>query len=371
MAKGRIRDENGKLDQEKEELRLDLLRADLRLDNVDPERFIVASNAAYDAAKFNEVEKLATNFVERQQEAFGRAAEFLSEQALIDSDVHPHLAADALRFAKVGLAAFPDSKRLVELVQLSAAREAGASLGEPLEALNIAGLNAAELNHLSMALFKAGKFVLSEIAAKRCVPLMYFQKGESSFEYAVALGQHGLALQKLEEYTLAESLMREGLTLFSSLKIEGTEHPDYAKALNNFAGLLADMNAAEEAEEKYLQAIQIRESSSSSDDPLHAGTLSSYGVLLMTQGRVDEAEIRMTEALEIDRRTIGDKHENYGIHLSNFGNLLELTGHLPKAEIAFRDASEILRNALGESHPTAMLAIEYSKNFRSSHPDLV
>ena len=196
------------------------------MDGIDPERFIDKADEL--GGKYDALEKLALAFTEKQSEAFGRAAEIMAEQRIWDSDVHGKPAVEeAQRFAGIGLAANPDSIRVQELRTLAETRSAAMARPEPIATLNWEGTSDVELNRVSLAPAKDGKFQLAEIAARRSVPLAILRTELHSSNAAAAIGTHGVCQRKLALDEEAESLQRKVLEIKRTTL--GEAHPECAK----------------------------------------------------------------------------------------------------------------------------------------------
>lgn len=227
-----------------------------RLEEVDPERFIDKVEALYDAAEFDKVEDVALAFYEKQSEAFGKAAEYLTEQRLLDSESHGQGAIDeAVKFAAIGAAAFPHSKRLAELQKLVGRRADDIRKGDPIEALNFEGMDDVALNRLANALTKDGHYMLAEVAARRSVPLALTRTGEKSANYVAVLATHGNTLRDIGDFDLAEDVLKKATGLGRVVFGEG--HPEHAVHLNNLAGVVEAQGRFTEAEGLFGQAIEI------------------------------------------------------------------------------------------------------------------
>jgi tetratricopeptide (TPR) repeat protein len=239
---------------------------ELRLDQTDPERFIDRANELYDAGDFDGAEKVSLEFTSKQSEAFGLAAEILAEQRLLDSETEGQWAADdAQKFAAIGRAANPESKRLGELEKLTKARVDGIARNEPIEALHMDGMSDVELNRLSQALSKQGRYQLALIAAKRSVPIAKTRTGGLSSNYAGAIAHYASCLKEVGELKIAQELYREALAIDAD--IIGTSHPTYATRLNNLATVLEAQGNCAEAEALYREALAIGEDGLGEDHP--------------------------------------------------------------------------------------------------------
>lgn len=67
------------VEQERDNFRKKLAVANVRLAQIDPERFIDNAAELYRGGEYGQVEALALAFAEKQSEAFGKAAEYLAE----------------------------------------------------------------------------------------------------------------------------------------------------------------------------------------------------------------------------------------------------------------------------------------------------
>jgi tetratricopeptide (TPR) repeat protein len=338
------------IEQERDDFRKKCSVYNVRLNAVDPERFIDQVTEAYDTPDFDKVEKLSLAFTEKQSEAFGLAAEYLAEQRILDSETHgAEVIEEAVRFAAIGRAAFPDSKRLEELESLAQRRAEDIKRGDPIEALNMEGLTALELNQLSVALLRDGKYTLAEVAARRCVPLVRRLDGEMSANHAAALGVHAETLRLLGDYSRAERVSRKALEIRKATV--GEAHPKYATVLNNFAAVLRAQGRYEEAEGFYREAMEIDKATIGEGHPNYANDLSNLAAVVEDQGRYEEAEGLYREALKIDKATIGEGHPNYATRLNNLAVNHAYQAKFQEAEDLMRQALDIREATLPPDHP--------------------
>src|SRR5262245_17658928 len=70
----------------------------------------------------------------------------------------------------------------------------------------------------------------------------------------------------------------------------GTDHPNYATALNELALVYRAQGKVAEAEAHYKRALAIRETKLGKDHPDVATSLNNLGVVYWTQGKYAEAE---------------------------------------------------------------------------------
>ncbi len=226
------------VEQERDNFRKQCAKQSVRLNHIDPERFIDRITELRGAGEFDEMVQLSESFSNAQSEAFGMAAEILTEQAILDSGKHDGAAQDAIRFAAIGLAAQPDSPRLQELQKLANSRAKAVQNGEPIDTLNWDGLADVELHEMARSLEKAGKYQLAEIAARRAVPLAYARTGQNSSNYAAALGSHGDILRALGDYGAAEPLYHQAVAVLEAAL--GADHPNSRIARRNLQKFLQE-----------------------------------------------------------------------------------------------------------------------------------
>lgn len=338
------------IEQERDTYRNKLTGAEVRLGDVDPERFIDKANELYEAGKFDAAETAALDFTNCQSEAFGRAAEILTEQRIIDSETDGQAALDeAARFVQIGLAADPASARLRDLQELTRSRSEGLSRGEPIEALNWGTLSAIDLYTLSVALERDGKYWLAEIAARRMVPLARLEHGAASVSYGNALGRHGSTLKALNQFQAAETLYRAALKIIEPAA--GMNSVDYATQLSNLAGVLGTRGAPAEAEQMFRKALDIDRATVGPTHADYATTLNNLGLVVRAQGRYDEAEEIYSEVIKIDRATIGEAHPTHAAHLNNMARVLHAQSDYDTAEKIYADVLRIDRETIGDMHP--------------------
>lgn len=338
------------IEQERDNFRSQNAKQSVRLNAIDPERFIDRINDLRRDGDFAKAEEASLAFSNAQNEAFGLAAEVLTEQRILDSGEQGEWAVkDAQRFAAIGLAANPESTRLKELQKLADTRAEGLERGEPIETLDWDGMSDLELNRLAIALEMDGKYQLAEIAASRSVPLALTRTGKVSENYSDALNTHAICLSKMADYDEAKLLYREVLEI--DTKTIGVDHPKYAQHLNNLAELLNTKGDQEAAEPLFRRAIEISTRTNRTDLPDHAAYLNNLAGLLHDKGDYTCAEPLYRQALEIAAKTIGSDHFDYANILNNLALLLQVEGDYYGAEPLYRQALEIDAKTIGTNHP--------------------
>jgi tetratricopeptide (TPR) repeat protein len=212
------------------------------------------------------------------------------------------------------------------------------------------GRGGVEWLHLKVVrLFEEGRFAEATEAARQLLEVQRGELGENHPDYATALSNLALLLQRQGDLHGAEPLLRQALSTRKA--VLGECHPDYATSLNNLGELLSLQDNRAEAEPLLRQALAIRRDVLGECHPDFAISLSSLGLLLNTSGDSAGAESLLRQALDIRRETLGELHPDYATGLSNLAHLLFGRGDLTQAEALLRQALEIRKAASGEHHP--------------------
>jgi tetratricopeptide (TPR) repeat protein len=209
-----------------------------------------------------------------------------------------------------------------------------------------------KLNLKVVRLFEEGRFREATEAARLLVDAQREEVGEDHPDYATALSNLALLLQKQGDLAGAEPLLRQ--VLVTRQKALGEDHPDHATSLNNLGELLTIRENLEGAEPLLRQALAIRREVLGEGHPDYAVSLNSLALLLNKRGDASGAESLLRQAIDIRREMLGEFHADYAAGLSNLANLLFERGDLARAEELMRQALEIRRAALGEHHPDSL-----------------
>jgi tetratricopeptide (TPR) repeat protein len=163
------------------------------------------------------------------------------------------------------------------------------------------------------------------------------------------LNQAGYYLYAQGQYQQAKPLYQQGLEIRK--QVLGTLHPDYAKSLNNLAGLYYYQGRYELAEPLMKQALEIRKQVLGTDHPAYAQSLNNLAFLYKSQGRYELAEPLMKQALEIRKQVLGTNHPDYAQSLNNLAGLYYYQGRYELAEPLYQQALAITKQELGTNHP--------------------
>lgn len=381
---------------ERDDLRRKWAASEARLDGIDPERFLDRLDTALQAGDFVRAEELSERFATRQSEAFGRAAEVLAEQSILDSGTgEKGIAEDALRFARIGRAADPDNLRLAELEKLAQTRLSDIARGDPVEALDWTGLSDEDLVILSERYYLDGDYALAEAAARRAVPLAAVQAGDQSARFTAALSRHARGLSALGLFAEAEDLCRKALEI--DRERIGEDHPVYLAHLNTLSDAVQEQGRHDEAETILKEVIAKADRStpayrvflgnyatSVSRDPKRQAkaeglfrdllalfeesgetesldytmTLNNLGHLVESQGRPAEAEDLFARAVGASRISLGPTHPVYALQLHNLAFAMSRQDRHSEAVPLYREALDISRKTIGEGHPRFVMSLK-------------
>lgn len=195
------------------------------------------------------------------------------------------------------------------------------------------------INNLELALDFAVK-------SRDCASQKY---GSESKEYIKSLGDIGLIYRYMGRYKEAKPLYEQVMNLKKNAF--GERHPNYAGAVNNYAGLLTDLNEFELAESLYLQALQIYDNSLGKEHYNYVNSKFSLGKLYQKYGDYSKAELIYQETIPQKKALLGDTHPDYAASLTNLAVLLKNTGNYEASQKAFEEIIQIQKKTLNELHP--------------------
>ncbi|MCL5029442.1 MAG: CHAT domain-containing protein [Bacteroidetes bacterium] len=110
-----------------------------------------------------------------------------------------------------------------------------------------------QINYLcsnAIELLKSGKFKLAEEKYEKALNLLNGQNKKDNF-YINILNNLGFVNEKMQNYTMAESLYIEALSLTQNTF--GKSHPQYAKILSNLSSFYFDSGNLDKSEEYFLK----------------------------------------------------------------------------------------------------------------------
>src|ERR1700751_2015337 len=152
----------------------------------------------------------------------------------------------------------------------------------------------------------------------------------------------------------AEETLRKALQAASE-----SGNPDQlVAALDNLADFLGVRRNYTEAEQLYLRAVTVGESTHGLDSREPAVQLTKIASLFQEQARYSEAEERLQQALRINTKNVGEQHSSTGTIVNNLAGVYNSMGKYPEAEALYRRALQIWENTVGPEHSFVAVALE-------------
>jgi len=153
----------------------------------------------------------------------------------------------------------------------------------------------------------------------------------------------------MRRYDEAEPLYLEATGIVE--KAAGREHPGYATALHNLAGLYEEMGRYVEAERRYRQVCDLLKNTLGESHPAYANVLGSLLAVYVETREYDKAVPLLSRLIEIREATVGRESREYAALLTLLANLYFLAGEYAKAEPLFVQARDIQKTVLGPRDP--------------------
>lgn len=154
-----------------------------------------------------------------------------------------------------------------------------------------------------------------------------------------------IAYKNLGLYAEAEPYYLESLSLRKSSN--GTENPEYARALNNIGNLYLEMEDYKRAEASHLEAFAIRSRILPPDHEDYRQSKFNLANLYSDLGNFSKAEEMFLEILSKEKEQLGEDHPYNAITMDNLGNVYRRKGQYDKAEPYYLEAAAIRLKAFG------------------------
>jgi tetratricopeptide (TPR) repeat protein len=166
--------------------------------------------------------------------------------------------------------------------------------------------------------------------------------------FARALDQTAELLRIRGNYAAGEPLCRQALNIRE--KALGSGHKDVATSLNNLVEFYHCRGDYEAAEPLCRRALEIRQAQTSGTTEI-ADSLNNLASLYSAQGKFADAEPLLRRALETYEQTLGPDHPWLFAVLINLAGVLDMQGKHAQAEPLLRRAIAICEKARGRDHP--------------------
>jgi serine/threonine protein kinase/tetratricopeptide (TPR) repeat protein len=173
--------------------------------------------------------------------------------------------------------------------------------------------------------------------------------GPNDVEVALALNRLAGAVEDEGDYTEAERLNRQALSMLEQLG--ATDGVAAAQVKGSLARVLRWLGRSNEAEGMFRETLEIQRRLEGDHRGETAATLNNLGVLLGQRGDWTAAEPVIREAVGLIRSVRGEEHPEVAAAMSTLGTVLEETGDLAGAEAAYRESLAMRERLLGAEHP--------------------
>lgn len=173
---------------------------------------------------------------------------------------------------------------------------------------------------------------------------------ESRILLANVLEDHGAHREQVGETDSSLALHREALAIRE--RLYDKPHGDLARSHHHLASLLANMGDPE-AGSAFEKAALLWKQTLGTDHPNHASTLNNWAAWLEREGRPDSARVLYERSLEISRRTLGAGSGGLATPLNNLGRLELNRGQMEAARAHLAEAAGLLRGREGSDTPLA------------------
>jgi tetratricopeptide (TPR) repeat protein/CHAT domain-containing protein len=179
--------------------------------------------------------------------------------------------------------------------------------------------------------------------------LLEKQNRKDGIDAAMAYDRVGWLYFNMGNYTEAEQYYLQALDI--KIKVLGQGYPDYSADLNDLGILFWEIGEYAKAESYYTEALEIERKTIGEAHPEYASSLFNLGILFSDMGEYAKAEQYYTKALAIRNEVLGDDHLDYAASLNGLGSLYYNMGEYAKSEPYYLQSIEIRKKTLGEDHP--------------------
>ena len=149
----------------------------------------------------------------------------------------------------------------------------------------------------------------------------------------------------------------EEMRMRERLRIQGEQHPDVLRSMNNLALVLQKQAKWKEAEEMHREVLRMSHHLLGEDHPNTLSSGSYLALVLQEQGKWQVAEEMHREVLEARRRVLGEKDPDTLVSMNNLANVLQSQGKWQEAEDMHREALEVQRKVLGQEHQNTLASM--------------
>ncbi len=214
---------------------------------------------------------------------------------------------------------------------------------------------AAICNALGFHLNTIGDYEGAKPLFEKALTILDKIQGPDHLDTVRSLNNLGMLMHSMGNYELARCLLERALT--TREKVLGPDHPLTAGSLNNLGHLLSTVGDYLNAKRVYERALAIREKTLGPEHPDTASSLNNLGILLKQMGDYQCVKPYYERALAIYEKALGPEHPDTASCLNNFGMLLHSIGDYRNARPHYERALMIREKVLGSEHPDTALSL--------------
>jgi tetratricopeptide (TPR) repeat protein len=140
-------------------------------------------------------------------------------------------------------------------------------------------------------------------------------------------------------------------------RVLGAEHPDTLTGIGNLALTYWNQGRWKEAEDLEVQVMEIRKRVLGAEHPDTLTNISNLALIYQKQGRWKEAEELQVQEMEISKRVLGAEHLDTLTSIGNLALTYSNQGRWKEAEELQVQVMEIRKRVLGAEHPGTLTSI--------------
>jgi CHAT domain-containing protein/tetratricopeptide (TPR) repeat protein len=173
--------------------------------------------------------------------------------------------------------------------------------------------------------------------------------GENHLDYARILDNLAGLHSTMGDYAKALPLHEQARDLTKKLLTEN--HPEYATSLNNLARLYQSMGDYAKALPLYEQARDLFKKLLTENHPHYATSLNNLAALYQDMRDYAKALALYEQARNLYKNLLTERHPAYARSLNNLANLYQRMGEYAKALPLYEQARDLRKKLLTEHHP--------------------
>jgi hypothetical protein len=177
-------------------------------------------------------------------------------------------------------------------------------------------------------------------------------RGEDDADLAGRLGHYDQARGAYADAALSFGKERDTLSA-----VQGAEHPDTLRSMNNLASTLraqGDLSGARALQE---QVLAVRRRVQGAEHPDTLTSMNNLASTLRGQGDLSGARALHEQELAICRRVLGEEHPDTLTSMNNLASTLWNQGDLSGARALQEQVLAVQRGVLGAEHPDTLISM--------------